>query len=70
MAQHNKADDIWIIVDGKVYDVTAYVDKHMGGEAAITRYAGLDNTGPFHGDQHPLKVREVLDDFYIGRLAK
>jgi len=53
-----------------VYDVTAYVDKHMGGEAAITRYAGKDNTGPFHGDQHPLKVREVLDDFYIGRLAK
>jgi cytochrome b involved in lipid metabolism len=53
-----------------VYDVTPYIDKHMGGEEAITRYAGQDNTKPFHGDQHPLKVREVIDEFYIGRLAK
>jgi cytochrome b involved in lipid metabolism len=69
VAKHNKPDDIWIIVDGKVFDVTPYVDKHMGGEEAITRYAGQDNTAPFHGDQHPLKVREVLDEFYIGRVS-
>ena len=49
-----------IIVDGKVFDVTPYVDVHIGGEDAITRYAGQDNTKPFHGDQHPLKVREVM----------
>ena len=55
-------------MDGKVYDVTPYVEQHLGGEEAITRYAGQDNTVPFHGDQHPLKVREVLDEFYLGRL--
>jgi len=70
VAKHASADDIWIIVDEKVYDVTPYVGKHLGGEEAITRYAGKDNTVPFHGEQHPLKVREVLDEFYIGRLAK
>jgi cytochrome b involved in lipid metabolism len=69
VAKHNKPDDIWIIVDGKVFDVTPYVDKHLGGEDAITRYAGQDNTAPFHGEQHPLKVREVLDEFYIGRVS-
>ena len=55
-------------MDGKVYDVTPYVEQHVGGEDAITRYAGQDNTKPFHGDQHPLKVREVIDEFYLGRL--
>jgi len=68
IARHNKMDDIWIIVDGKVYDVTSYVDQHTGGEEAITRYAGKDNTVAFKGEQHPLKAREVLDEFYIGRL--
>lgn len=70
IAKHNKVDDCWIIVDDMVYDVTPYVGTHMGGEEAITRYAGQDNTKPFRGEQHPLKVREVIDEFYIGRLAK
>jgi hypothetical protein len=39
-----------------------YVEKHVGGETAIMRYAGQDNTKPFHGDQHPLKAAEVLDE--------
>jgi len=26
VAEHQKRDDIWIIVDGKVYDVTNYIE--------------------------------------------
>eukprot|EP01108_Squamamoeba_japonica_P001652 TRINITY_DN1721_c0_g1_i1.p1 TRINITY_DN1721_c0_g1~~TRINITY_DN1721_c0_g1_i1.p1 ORF type:complete len:152 (+),score=60.98 TRINITY_DN1721_c0_g1_i1:191-646(+) len=70
VAAHSAADDCWIIVDGKVYDVSSYVEQHMGGEEALLRYAGKDASEPIHGDQHPLKVREILDEFYIGRLQE
>jgi cytochrome b involved in lipid metabolism len=42
-----------------------YVDQHTGGEEAITRYAGTDNTVAFKGEQHPLKAREVLDEVSV-----
>ncbi|GAM23384.1 hypothetical protein SAMD00019534_065590 [Acytostelium subglobosum LB1] len=64
---HDKEDDLWLIIDGKVYDVTPYVDKHMGG-LAIMRNAGKDSSKGFHGDQHPVKVAQILEDFYIGEL--
>jgi len=64
---HNKKDDLWIIVKGKVYDVTSYVEEHVGGDA-ILRNPGLDNTEGFFGDQHPEKAHDMLPEFYIGQL--
>jgi len=67
VAPHNKHEDCWLIIDGKVYDLTSYVDKHVGGDA-ILRNAGKDSSKGFHGDQHPKKVHELLWEFYIGDL--
>lgn len=30
--QHNKADSLWIIIDGDVYDVTSFQHEHPGGQ--------------------------------------
>ncbi len=30
VAAHNKPNDLWIIVDGDVYDLTAFRDEHPG----------------------------------------
>lgn len=32
LAKHNKPEDAWIAVDGKVYDVTKYSPIHPGGK--------------------------------------
>ena len=35
IAKHNNRDDLWIIVKGKVYDVTTYLPLHQGGDAIL-----------------------------------
>ena len=67
VAKHNKEDDLWLIVHGKAYDVTPYVDVHEGGDA-IMNNAGLDNTAEFHGPQHPSKAHEMLKEYYVGEV--
>ncbi|KAK7054135.1 FMN-dependent dehydrogenase-domain-containing protein [Favolaschia claudopus] len=41
VAQHNSRESCWIIVHGKVYDVTEFLD---GGSKIILKYAGKDAT--------------------------
>ena len=35
IAKHNTADDAWMVYDGRVYDVTNFVEAHPGGAASI-----------------------------------
>ncbi|KAF8320336.1 hypothetical protein DL93DRAFT_1831592 [Clavulina sp. PMI_390] len=44
VAQHNSRESCWIIVHGKVYDVTDFLDEHPGGSKIILKYAGKDAT--------------------------
>merc|ERR1719399_2726428 len=43
VALHNKRDDLWIIVNGLVYDVTTYLPVHQGGDALL-KWAGKEAT--------------------------
>ncbi|XP_017698591.2 cytochrome B5-like protein [Phoenix dactylifera] len=64
---HNKRDDCWIIIKGKVYDVTPYVEEHPGGDAMLNN-AGGDSTEGFYGPQHATRVFDMVDEFCIGDL--
>ena len=44
MAKHATASDCWTIFQGKVYDVTLYMDFHAGGKKELLRGAGKDMT--------------------------
>ena len=73
VARHDSADDLWIILKNQqtdkfgVYDVTAYVEEHPGGQAILNN-AGRDSTKGFYGPQHPSRVFDMIEDFYIGDL--
>ena len=40
VAKHNKRDDLWIIVDGRAYDVTPFVETHPGGWLPMVNMGG------------------------------
>lgn len=42
--KHNKKDDSWLVIDGKVYNVTNFMKKHPGGARVISSYGGQDAT--------------------------
>ncbi len=39
--------DAWIVINGKIYDVTYYIDIHPGGKAEIMKGVGRDGTALF-----------------------
>ncbi|PRW57707.1 Cytochrome b5 [Chlorella sorokiniana] len=73
VAQHKAEDDLWLIIKNKgsdrlkVYDVTAYIEHHPGGDA-IFWHAGDDCTEGFHGIQHPPTVYDLVEEYCIGWL--
>lgn len=69
VALHNTADNCWTIIDGNVYDLTAWVSQHPGGKGAITGLCGKDGSAAFK-DQHGNNsgVAKRLDTFKKGAL--
>lgn len=67
VAAHNTQASAWIILNNKVYDITAYLPSHPGGVNAILAYAGGNATAAFSG--HSQNANSLLANYYIGDLA-
>jgi len=74
VAKHNSANDCWMIIDSKVYDLTNYLTQHPGGEQTILQYCGQDGSVGFAtkdvGRSHSSYANQLLAQFYIGDLSK
>jgi|SRR3989344_981385 len=71
VATHNTSASCWSIIDGNVYDLTSWISKHPGGQAAIKGLCGHDGTAAFHG-QHgdAQKQADLLVTMKIGVLVQ
>lgn len=58
VATHDTRESCWIIVHGKVYDVTDFLDEHPGGSKIILKYAGKDATEEYE-PIHPPNTIEM-----------
>lgn len=69
VAQHNKAGDCWIVVHGKVFDVTKFVAEHPGGQKVILNVAGQDATAKFDAFHKPEVLKQYGPQLYVGELV-
>uniref|UniRef100_A0A1I7URG0 Cytochrome b5 heme-binding domain-containing protein n=1 Tax=Caenorhabditis tropicalis TaxID=1561998 RepID=A0A1I7URG0_9PELO len=73
VAKHNLEDEeqtCWIIISGKVYDVTSFLQEHPGGEEVITQLAGMDSTQEFLDVGHSKDAVEMANEYLIGQLPE
>ncbi|KAG8911475.1 fatty acid alpha-hydroxylase, partial [Tulasnella sp. 417] len=72
LATHSNTSSCWISRNGKVYDVTGFLQDHPGGEDLILDHAGKDvgeiMKNPDEHD-HSDSAYEMLEEYCIGRLG-
>ncbi|KAL1553155.1 Cytochrome b5 isoform E [Salvia divinorum] len=68
VAKHNETKDCWIVISGKVYDVTPFMDDHPGGDEVLLAATGKDATNDFEDIGHSDEAREMMDKYYIGKI--
>lgn len=73
VARHSSPADCWVIISGKVYNLTSYLVVHPGGVSAISQYCGSDGTTGFAtkntGSSHSTSAHNLLATFLIGTLG-
>lgn len=70
VAAHAKEGDVWIVVHGKVYDVSAWVDDHPGGKAVMMQYAGKVADEGFDGvHQESVLTENLPKEKVMGKIS-
>ena len=70
VAKHCTREDCWVILNGRVYDLTSFLGDHPAGAGVILKHAGKDATAafdPFHPSD--IIARMGLEDkLFVGLL--
>lgn len=64
--KHNKYNDLWFIIDRRVYDVTKFADEHPGGVRILLTVGGADASNGFKAIGHSDSAKEELEKLRIG----
>ena len=70
VALHNSEFDCWLIIKNRVYNITDYLNKHIGGKILLLHYGGKDATIEFNRLNHTNKAKKILENYYIGDLEE
>ena len=65
----NAASVPWVVVDGRVLDLSRWIHHHPGGDLALRRFAGTDCTDEFH-KIHSKRAIAMLPMFTIGQISR
>lgn len=72
VAKHSTEQDCWMAIEGKVYDLTAYIAKHPAGAGSMVGWCGQDAEPGMRtkeiGDDHSPEAWEELKTYLIGTL--
>ncbi|KAF2709539.1 acyl-CoA dehydrogenase-like protein [Pleomassaria siparia CBS 279.74] len=68
VASHNKTDNLWLIVDEDVYDLTKFQDDHPGGKKILQRVAGKDASKQFWKYHNESILKKYKKQLQVGSL--
>ena len=66
--RHSSMDDLWIIIDEYVYDVTSYLRDHPPGPIPMLMMSGGKDASQLFHEIHASDAFEIKDRFIIGKL--
>ncbi|KAG0504993.1 hypothetical protein M758_N003300 [Ceratodon purpureus] len=81
IGKHKSESDLWVVVDGVVYDISRFVDTHPGGVEVILEYMHLKDVGKLmrgeegdtpssHSHSHSNYAFRMLQQFRIGLVTE
>lgn len=75
VAEHSQANDCWIVIEDKVYDVSNFLQAHPGGVERIIPHCGQDASTAFAtqdgtGGTHSTMAHHQLASLQVGILAQ
>ena len=77
LAKHNSATSCWLLIDGKIYDVTSYLYQHPGNADTILPTCGTDATKAYDTkgrtsspSPHSQNAHDLLKNYYVGDLGQ
>ncbi|CAH9050803.1 unnamed protein product [Cuscuta epithymum] len=68
ISEHNHNKDCWLLIGGKIYDVTKFLEDHPGGDDVLLSATGKDATDDFEDVGHSTSARETMKEMYIGEI--
>ncbi|KAH7517536.1 hypothetical protein FEM48_Zijuj09G0075400 [Ziziphus jujuba var. spinosa] len=66
VSEHNSRENCWLVIEGKVFDVTKFLEDHPGGDEVLLSATGKDATDDFEDVGHSTSARAMMDEFYVG----
>ncbi|KAL0914122.1 hypothetical protein M5K25_017629 [Dendrobium thyrsiflorum] len=68
VSKHSATKDCWLIIHGKVYDVTPFMDDHPGGDEVLLTATKKDASDDFEDVGHSNPARDLMDKYCIGKI--
>nr|UTK45972.1 b5-C [Tripterygium wilfordii] len=68
VAQHKSKKDCWVVIQGRVLNVTKFLEEHPGGEEVLLESAGRDGTKEFKDIGHSKAAENLLIKYQVGVL--
>ncbi|KAI4337034.1 hypothetical protein L6164_015494 [Bauhinia variegata] len=68
VAQHKSNKDCWLVINGRVLNVTKFLEEHPGGEEVLIELAGKDATKEFDAIGHSKAAQNLLLKYQVGVL--
>uniref|UniRef100_A0A061SC27 Cytochrome b5 reductase 4-like n=1 Tax=Tetraselmis sp. GSL018 TaxID=582737 RepID=A0A061SC27_9CHLO len=68
VAEHNTPRDAWVVLHGKVYNLTPYLPFHPGGAAILEGVAGTDCTELFNRYHRWVNADFLLKNCLVGHV--